>query len=1190
MAGRTRRRAGFLDRYRVDESPLVRPDKKAGRPGIYEGFSAEGEAVLIKTWPRVSKADDADIEALWSHELRQLHRLAGYPGADDLLPELVDAGSDGSGYHLILAPGQRRPLTTLLERGAQGHWIRQPRLVANRVRIWRNLRRLAAALEMLHAQGLLHRNLDSWSVLAAGGEEPDFQLTGFEWSMRIVGPADANHARRKRQAVEVNSFDQDWLLYGLLAAQLLDAKPERLTAFGLSASDVAEHLTAAEVRLLRNVIGVDKLERLDGEIVVTRIDEVLAGLASEASGRDAKLQLVFNLNARSALTASIRAASNNEIEAHDTDALAQFVEADLADTPLLQSVQLQGNPNSRLLLQGHRLSYWIGPYRHPRVNATASWEFALCESTARQPPAPSNVRAKLSLDASALELLTVQEAAEKYPRVRGRIRTWDEIHTSFEVKAKEVSPEEEIHRALALTLFLDALYSAADVFPVEIGPSPEAVGGDGVMLQLRPRLDEDREALATALGLRSAAERLRDALVGDGNRRQEWTLTEAHTLGERTPSDTDWRFESSDGGRKQAQTYHFRGSGPPPPLRAAFLVPADSVGRDVQFRRQLKALAALKGHRELLEMLADPRRRILDTHERINPDEELEALDDPKRQALIEIFETLPLYLVQGPPGVGKTRLVRELVRRRVREEPTSRILLAAQSNAAIDHLLKEVAPVLSGIDEEPLIVRCRTPETTEEPSPYEVQVLARGILSELVGSDLAKAAPAKLQRALRELAASANQPRQRNGVSTAPKGYGSAAYASRAFEGVVLRSANLVFATTNSAELERLIEERGQFDWSIVEEAGKATGGELLTPQLLSHRRLMIGDHKQLPAFGADQMRRLLEVPENVRSALEIGQDFIGRSLRGDTTDEILDEMQEEDLNLPALCSRAMDLVTMFQTLLEAEFDLQHRKPTAKRIAKRLNLQHRMHPAIAEIVSQCFYTDTQGSALDTHPDAVSRFQKKAAPFASTAPDRLPSSPVVVVEMPSVQGTPNLKRQELFPRWTNPSEVDAVTAVLAALEPRGEATLAVLSPYTQQVNLLRGRIADRRTGQLANLAGFRSATPSGEFAHTVDSFQGSEADVVIVSLVRNNDHSGLRNALGFLADPRRMNVLLSRARWQLILVGSTQFLREVVNVAKASDEAKDVDFLSRLLESLEQGRAGGMVSWVPVRRLLGDES
>ena len=1148
---------------------------------MIEGSNAHGEAVLVKTWPR-GRGDDHDLEAVWSHELRQLHRLAGYPGAGDLMPPLIDAGIDPKGYHLVLSPGQRRPLSTLMNRGVQSHWLRQPRFPGNRSRMWRNLRRLAQALDLLHDQGLLHRNLDETSVLTAGSEEPDFQLTGFEWSMRIIGPAPSRQQRR-RSGPEVTSFNQDWLLYGLLAARLLDARADRLTAFGVSASDVAEHLSAAEVRLLRNIIGVDKLERLDGSVVIARIDEVLADLSAETAGREAKLHLVFSLGPRSSLSANIRAASDNEIDTQDIDGQAQFLEADLADAPLLQAIQFPNQTSSRLLLQGHQLSYWITEYRLPRQGATPSWEFAYCDATAGQAPAPGNVKARRSLDASALELLTTSEAAEKFPRVRGRVRTWDELRLELLGKARRDAPEDEIHRALVLTLFLHALYGATEVFPVEVGPCKEALGGDGVSLELRPRLDQDREDLSEALGLRPSAVRLKDALVGDGVRRTEWTLTETPTLGERSPTDTEWRFERSSGGVAIHRTYHFHGAASAPQLRGSYLIPSDSIGRDVQFRRQLKALAALRGHKELLEMLADPQKRILDTHERVTADEDFGNLDSAKRDALIEIFETLPLYLVQGPPGVGKTRLVRELVRRRMKAEPTSRLLLAAQSNAAVDHLLEEVAPTLAADLDEPLVVRCRTSERSEEHSPYEVQLRARAILKDLVNSDLVAAAPPKLRKALTDLEVSSSAAPTRRDKA----GYGSAAHATRAFEGVVLRAANVVFATTNSAELELLTEERGQFDWSIIEEAGKATGGELIAPQLLSHRRLMIGDHKQLPAFGANQMLQLLESPENVRKALRVGQDFIGRSLRGEATEELLDELDDEAMDLPALCGRAMGLVTLFQSLLETEFERQRRKPSARRIARRLHLQHRMHPVIAEIVSRSFYEDEEAGGLKTHDEARARFEKGRPPFSSTAPDKLPIAPVVMIDMPSVQSTPHLGAQERFPRWTNPREVDAVVAALAKLKAGDDKpTLAVLSPYSQQVERLRSRIADGLSGPLANLANFSAATPSGEFAHTVDSFQGSEADVVVVSLVRNNDHSGLRNALGFLADPRRMNVLLSRARWQLILVGSTGFLREVVTIAKDEGHYEKVKFLDQLLTSLTEGEKDSTIAWIPVAELM----
>jgi superfamily I DNA and/or RNA helicase len=60
---------------------------------------------------------------------------------------------------------------------------------------------------------------------------------------------------------------------------------------------------------------------------------------------------------------------------------------------------------------------------------------------------------------------------------------------------------------------------------------------------------------------------------------------------------------------------------------------------------------------------------------------------------------------------------------------------------------------------------------------------------------------------------------------------------------------------------------------------------------------------------------------------------------------------------------------------------------------------------------------------------------------------------------------------------------------------------------------------------------------------TVDSSQGCEADTVIVSFVRspNTKNAGnemIRHTAGFLTDDRRMNVALTRAKYQLVCVGN----------------------------------------------------
>ncbi len=672
IKARSRRRRGFLEEYRLDETYLLKPDRASGRPGILEGLAPDGEPVLVKNWPRNPKQDDDDLAEIWRHELRELHRLYGYPGVADLIAPLRETGSDDNGFYLVLDPGSRRPLAALLQQAPANHWIRQPRVTRNRIRIWTNLKRVVNALEKLHLQGLLHRNLDAWAILTAGNEDADFQLTGFEWSVRVATVDDSKDRRgRYRLASEqYDSFRRDWAALGWIAADLLGVSREKLEDLTYTPSAVADHLGATEVRVLRNMISIEPLFRLDGEIVARAIDDLTADLGAEAAGRDAKHYLVIRAGSGSRLSDEIRRLTDGAIEADDLEGQLAFVRDDLAEGPILMAVRQGPNiPGFRLVLQGQNITYRLTEYRNPRHQMSASWEFAQTDSFDAQPPASVNVVGQKLLDPHSLNLITAGAASESYPRLRGKLASWDHLRHQFEAKSAPMTLEAKFRRALSLSQMLEMAFAAAEIFPVQIIGSEKKVDEEGeLLIRLKLRSDPLRESLSEALGLRSLSERLEQMLATDDVKEEAiWTLTDIRQMGDRGLFDTEWRFQEI----KLSDTepvYVFSGPGPVTSLDEPSLVPSGSVGQNIQFRRRLKALRALGEHVELLRMLVDPRRRLFDSHDTLTEDDAFRDLDKPKQDALREAISTMPIYMVQGPPGVGKTHLVRELVQRRFRD------------------------------------------------------------------------------------------------------------------------------------------------------------------------------------------------------------------------------------------------------------------------------------------------------------------------------------------------------------------------------------------------------------------------------------------------------------------------------------------------------------------------------------------
>ncbi|ODV84733.1 hypothetical protein CANARDRAFT_28879 [[Candida] arabinofermentans NRRL YB-2248] len=83
--------------------------------------------------------------------------------------------------------------------------------------------------------------------------------------------------------------------------------------------------------------------------------------------------------------------------------------------------------------------------------------------------------------------------------------------------------------------------------------------------------------------------------------------------------------------------------------------------------------------------------------------------------------------------------------------------------------------------------------------------------------------------------------------------------------------------------------------------------------------------------------------------------------------------------------------------------------------------------------------------------------------------------------------------------------------------------IAIISPYKEQVRLIRDMFIKEFGFQITKEIDF----------NTIDGFQGQEKEIVLFSCVRAEG-----NSIGFLADIRRMNVALTRARSSLWILGS----------------------------------------------------
>jgi len=182
-----------------------------------------------------------------------------------------------------------------------------------------------------------------------------------------------------------------------------------------------------------------------------------------------------------------------------------------------------------------------------------------------------------------------------------------------------------------------------------------------------------------------------------------------------------------------------------------------------------------------------------------------------------------------------------------------------------------------------------------------------------------------------------------------------------------------------------------------------------------------------------------------------------------------------------------------------------------------RLEVQYRMHPVLSKFPSNMFYEGALQNGVSAEdrvlgvdfpwpqPDKPNMF------FVSNGQEEIAGS-----------GTSFLNRTEAA------SVEKIVTKFLkAGIKPE---QIGVVTPYEGQRSFLVQYMAFQGSLHAKMYQEIEVAS--------VDAFQGREKDIIIISCVRSNEHQGI----GFLSDPRRLNVALTRAKYAVIVVGNPKVL------------------------------------------------
>ena len=304
----------------------------------------------------------------------------------------------------------------------------------------------------------------------------------------------------------------------------------------------------------------------------------------------------------------------------------------------------------------------------------------------------------------------------------------------------------------------------------------------------------------------------------------------------------------------------------------------------------------------------------------------------------------------------------------------------------------------------------------------------------------------------------------------------------------IVKNYASIVASTcaqaTKIAKYSSIASEKAKY--VIVDEAARVNPLELINAILMGTKVILVGDQMQLPQYL--EVQAVSNYEREKGSIASQHSKFLTKSLFGSLFENLKNAYME---------GRIKALRTV-----------------------RLNEQYRMHPDIGDFISNEFYEgEIKSPEINkTKTNNFGVFNGKNIAF---------------INIPVTAG----REMEVLTSFYRPIEIEKIIHIMANLfsnNPQESLNIGVLSFYKTQINEIEKEARECFSSE---------QLLKTEFG-TVDSFQGKEFDIVLISCVRSNGSNYATDAVGFLSNsPNRINVALSRAKRLLVLVGDAATLK-----------------------------------------------